>query len=152
MFNLYLGTVIASIVLSIIAALDKYKKLEEEGYVPKESTLEEGLISLLSIIIKLSIPIYNLFLALGLILIDYETAKEGLLKKGSIYLKEAKEEKANLKEQTNEIELEMEKEDTYSEMTPEEKLALIESEREYLLSLINTENLEEEQTLGRRLK
>jgi len=147
LLGLYLGTTAFSWATIILYTKIFSDRLKKEGYEYKKSdkTIYEKVATSLSFVLKMSIPIINISLALVAIFnnIDklYTEFKNNLLKDGDIELKTSLEQKEF---DNTEIFVDADKiysetidkpnvGKNYSEMTMEEKIKFLESERELLL-------------------
>lgn len=139
LLNIYLGSIAINLATTYIACAACEKKLKREGYkiVEKEKSIPEKILNYISILIKASIPVYNILntvviLGMGNKFYDYMERK--LLECGGIYIPTEKtpssedefsprEETKTYPESLKQTSLE------YDEMALEEKLAYIACER-----------------------
>lgn len=152
--GIYAGTTIAGFLMEVIASKAMDERMEREGYTYTDKgekgtaekiqeTLQAGLIMLIPVINF----IFGCVIFFGTNSLYKSTLEDGLSdgtirrkteeeKEEEKIKKENKKEKIKIKEVTKEVVINK----PYSEMSNEEKLAVLERERTFLLSINNREN------------
>ncbi len=155
MLEIYLGSVLGSFAVQLIAAHAITKRLKRDGYgeIDKKRSLSERICSALKIAFYNLIPIFNIILA-GVILSGatndkmYNIYISRLLKEKAIYKTDellAKEEEEKLAQiNYEEIKSSLDNKDTdlqnkYASMNDAEKLAFLKQERDNILRAGNVE-------------
>ena len=146
--GIYLGTVLASIGIDTVMVVACQKRLKREGYKFKDEkrSVPEKLLTLIETTLVELLPLVNILKTL-LILYKreelYKLLKEEMISTKTIYIEENKIEKIEEENQeTNEFINYIPSKDnykTYSEMTPQERLKVLEQEKESLLEQIEIE-------------
>ncbi len=153
LLGIYAGTTIAGFLMEVIASKAMDERLDREGYTYSDKTkkgIAERLQETIQVGLIMLIPVINFIFGCVVFFGTnsfYKSTLEDGLSDGSIRKKteEEKEEESRKKEQkkakirVKEVTKEVVINKPYSEMTNEEKLAVLEREKAFLLSINNRE-------------
>lgn len=149
LLNIYLATTVASIAIDFTQSIAIKRNLLKKGYV---FSSEKKKINLVSTIVNLFAPGFNIYMAYKLLIADEKGFEENLLKSGTIYKPQEKvvsthtEKPIAKREETQTLTT---KPKTYEEMSIEEKREFLQRQRERILSDLSATD-EEINTLGRQ--
>ena len=146
LLNFYVGSVIICFLVTTLCASSFQKRAEREGYKTKENktSLVEKVYSNLNLLLKMSIPLFNIIVTLAILFKGdemYEKIKEEGIRTGNLIPTEEEieeyDEKSNLSNNkscfTNE----------YDELSIKEKIDVLEKEKERLIDYQNSTDTKE---------
>lgn len=153
LLNIYIGSVIISLFVLYFTSVTFSKRMKREGYKSKiKESFVECLYSTVKNVLQMSIPVFNIVVAIGILFMDdkkYEELRDKLLMEGKIVYDPENE--------TNELETEENNKNEscftkkYEKMSIREKLNELELERQRIINYMNSNKNTDVKTYNKTL-